>query len=233
LPEDPTAGGDNSYFAPFTAGILRAKRDYGLETETIVVDEFGDAASRERALAQLRDGDFELVVWVGGNEAARAFLVGEVPTMADTRFAYIGSAIVGSDVEQSQNATALHFRDDQAGHLAGYPAGLTEDRRSSRETKARRVSAVGGFADHVPVRALIDGYTAGACQALPGVKVQVDYSNEFNTKTVCERIANRQIDDGSGGGLYTSRDMRSGRPLGGRDSRRLGNWSGRRSVLPR
>jgi basic membrane lipoprotein Med (substrate-binding protein (PBP1-ABC) superfamily) len=42
------------------------------------------------------------------------------------------------------------------------------------------------------------GFSAGARRALPGVDVRVDYSHEYDDKEICERIANRQVDAGSG-----------------------------------
>ncbi len=42
------------------------------------------------------------------------------------------------------------------------------------------------------------GFSAGARRALPGVSVRVDYSFEYDDQATCERIANRQIDAGSG-----------------------------------
>jgi hypothetical protein len=44
---------------------------------------------------------------------------------------------------------------------------------------------------------LIDGFRRGAKHALPGVRVEVEYSKDFVDQPTCERIANRQIDRGS------------------------------------
>jgi basic membrane protein A and related proteins len=42
------------------------------------------------------------------------------------------------------------------------------------------------------------GFSAGARRALPGVDVRVAYSNEYDDQRVCEKIANEEIDAGSG-----------------------------------
>ena len=42
------------------------------------------------------------------------------------------------------------------------------------------------------------GFSSGALRALPSVDVRVDYSNEYDDREVCGRIANEQIDAGSG-----------------------------------
>ena len=44
----------------------------------------------------------------------------------------------------------------------------------------------------------MEGFSAGVRRALPGVEIRSDYSFEYDDQTTCERIANRQIDAGSG-----------------------------------
>jgi basic membrane lipoprotein Med (substrate-binding protein (PBP1-ABC) superfamily) len=193
LPTDPTATGDDAYFGPFTQGLLAAQRAHDLETETIVVDEFGGREAAMRAAAPLREDSFDLVVWIGGNNAARAFLRSDALALDDTTFAFLDSAIVGRDVRGTDNALAVHFDDAEAGQLAGYLAALMATRRSGRPV----ISAIGGFADHGAVRALVDGYVLGARRAVPRIRVRVDYSNDFAIKSICEDIANKQIDAGS------------------------------------
>jgi basic membrane lipoprotein Med (substrate-binding protein (PBP1-ABC) superfamily) len=59
------------------------------------------------------------------------------------------------------------------------------------------ISAVGNFATVPSSKALVDGFARGARRALPSITVLTDYSNEFVRQAACQRIANRQIDDGS------------------------------------
>jgi basic membrane protein A len=47
------------------------------------------------------------------------------------------------------------------------------------------------------VQRIVAGYRAGARDARSGVRVTVGYSQSFADTTRCERVANRQIDDGS------------------------------------
>ena len=54
------------------------------------------------------------------------------------------------------------FREEQAGYLAGYLAGL-----QARELKKQVVGSVGGFKEP-PVDRFIAGYQAGAKAAAPG-----------------------------------------------------------------
>jgi basic membrane protein A and related proteins len=133
------------------------------------------------------------VVWVGGNQVAREFLGTEAPGREETMYVFLDSAILGADVQGRPNALAVHYADAVAGRLAGYLGALMAAGRSRDPV----VSAIGGFADHGAVRALVDGFVAGARRAVPGIRVRVDYSNDFAIKSICERIANRQIDAGS------------------------------------
>jgi basic membrane protein A len=58
------------------------------------------------------------------------------------------------------------------------------------------VSVVGGHP--VPnVTTLVRSFVRGAREAQPGVAIRVDYAYSFTDQSICERIANRQIDRGS------------------------------------
>jgi basic membrane lipoprotein Med (substrate-binding protein (PBP1-ABC) superfamily) len=64
------------------------------------------------------------------------------------------------------------------------------------ERRVDAVSVVAGEPTRDTAR-LISGFKRGLRAARPGVKVRVDYSHELEDVTACERLANRQIDDGS------------------------------------
>jgi len=81
----------------------------------------------------------------------------------------------------------------EAGFLAGWLAAKLEQRRPGPDV----VGAVGGFP--VPgVTMFLDGFAAGARHATPGVKVLVDYSNDFVDPSKCAALAGRQIARGAG-----------------------------------
>jgi basic membrane protein A len=73
-----------------------------------------------------------------------------------------------------------------------------EARRSRPKGGRRTVSIVAGEPDFPQERAWVRGFSSGARRALPGVDVRVDYSYEYDNQEICEDIANRQIDAGSG-----------------------------------
>jgi basic membrane lipoprotein Med (substrate-binding protein (PBP1-ABC) superfamily) len=60
------------------------------------------------------------------------------------------------------------------------------------------VSIISGEPNFPQQQALVQGFSTGVRRALPGVQIRSDYSFEYDNEATCERIANRQIDAGSG-----------------------------------
>jgi basic membrane lipoprotein Med (substrate-binding protein (PBP1-ABC) superfamily)/DNA-binding SARP family transcriptional activator len=204
---DPGLGreGDET-FKPFVDGFLTAKRRHNLETETIAVFEqrpssAGFSVSPEdvdRLSARLRDGKFDLVLWPAG-PASPEFL-DVVPRYPDTTFVFLDwCCLEGTELEGSPNAVGLSLRADQAAHLAGYLSALMELRRPLRGTQREHMVSIVGADPLFPiVKTWVRGFSNGVRQAAPTMKIRVDYSNDFANRTICERIANRQVDAGSG-----------------------------------
>lgn len=201
MPVLPKAGREDTFGAPLVDGLLRAERNYGLETETIALDTFGLELDRldanpadDRRLANtIREGDFDLVLIAGG--AAAGFFAGEAPENPHTRFVWIDVCCLEDlGLEGSPNAATMSFADDEAGYLVGYLAGLMEAQRFRPGRTV--VSAIGGLP--VPaVEALLDGFERGVRRTLPDADVLVDYSGSFVEQSTCARIAGRQIDQGA------------------------------------
>jgi basic membrane protein A len=81
----------------------------------------------------------------------------------------------------------------EAAFLAGWLAAKLEQRRPGPDV----VGAVGGV--KVPgVTTFMDGFAAGARRAAPGVKLLVDYSDDWVDRGKCEALARRQIARGAG-----------------------------------
>ena len=82
----------------------------------------------------------------------------------------------------------------EAAFLAGWLAAKLEQRRPGPDV----VGAVAGHS-HVPgAETFLDGYVAGARRAAPGVKVLVDYSEDWLDAAKCAALARRQITRGAG-----------------------------------
>ena len=144
--------------------------------------------------ARVRNGGVGIVVALGDGPASRA-LATKVRSFPETRFLFIDASLRELSLEGVPNAAAIRFGDEDVYYLAGYMSGLvpTLDGASRRVDK---VSVVAGERTADTAR-LIAGYRRGLRDANRRVEVRVDYSYEVDDVTVCERLANRQIDEGS------------------------------------
>jgi basic membrane protein A len=104
-------------------------------------------------------------------------------------------AIVDVDVtglkNKPKNVEGLLFREQQAGYLVGYGAGLW-----AKAHGGKVVSSVGGQ-KIPPVDRYIAGFGYGAKKAYPGIKTLNAYSQDFVNQAKCKEAALNQIAQGS------------------------------------
>jgi basic membrane protein A len=104
-------------------------------------------------------------------------------------------AIVDVDVaglkHHPKSVLGLIFKEQQAGYLVGYAAGLY-----AKAQGATAVGSVGGI-KIPPVDRYIAGFQFGAKKADPGIKTLNDYSNDFVAQNKCKEKALNQIAAGS------------------------------------
>jgi basic membrane protein A and related proteins len=93
--------------------------------------------------------------------------------------------------DKPQNVQGLLFKEQEAGYLAGYLAGLW-----AKDNNAKAVSTVGGQ-KIPPVDHYIAGFGAGAEAANPGIQTMNAYSQDFVDQAKCKEIALDQIAKGS------------------------------------
>jgi basic membrane protein A len=111
--------------------------------------------------------------------------------------AYPGSAFAIVDVDartlthRPKNVAGLIFKEQQAGYLAGYAAGLWAAARHGST-----VGSVGGL-DIPPVDRALAGFRFGAKRAAPGLRVLSGYSGDFAAPAKCQREALSQIGQGA------------------------------------
>ena len=189
LPRNPSAQPRDALLTSIVDGALRAEREYGLDAQILVADEFDQKApSHGRMLERLRSGSFGLVLVFGGFAEDLAQLARASPS---THFAFFDKGL------ELPNAATFVFADADAGYLAGYLSGLVEASRGNRLNERHVVSMIGGMRGSRAVEALLAGFENGVRKALPTTTVLRDYSQEFEDTSTCEAIANRQIDDGA------------------------------------
>ena len=181
VPRDPAASPQDAVLTAIVDGLHRAEREYGVEGEVIVADEF-DEAGFDRVTERIGSSRPGLVVLFGGG------LASGVPDLARaspaTRF-----VLIDADVPMP-NATTLQFDDGEAGYLAGYLSGLMEASDGERLNAEHTVSTIGGLRGVPSVEALLDGFEAGVHAVLPEADVVRDYAEEFSDPAPCEAIAN-------------------------------------------
>lgn len=182
---------DDPLSAQFSEGLVRAATSFGLETETVVVNQRPvlDVVAR-----RIERGEFDLVLWFGAVTAQALLAELDVASEPDTHFVFFDGLIEDLRLDGVENATALFLDAEPAAQLAGYLGALMEERE---ETRARGGVSVVGGARIPPVQSLVDGFRVGARDARPDIFVQWDYSGDFEDQALCERIANEQIDEGS------------------------------------
>jgi basic membrane protein A len=170
-------------------GLERAKRQLNVDGRVFITNSANDRTPNLRTAAQ---SGYGLVIPVGV-----LFAFGPIdavaPSFPNTKFA--GIDVSWADLkEKPRNVRGVIFKEQEAGYLAGYIAGLRVRDEPGRDV----ISAVG--ANRVPaIVRFIAGYRAGARRANRRVQVLVNYANDptFADQAKCKETTLNQIDRGS------------------------------------
>jgi basic membrane protein A len=177
---------DRSFNALAYKGLQQAKSQLGADIRVVTSKSNADYVPNLSSLARQK---YDLVVAVGflmadaTSKVAKAF--------PGTKFAiidYSQAALKG----KPKNVNGLLFKEQEAGYMAGYLAGLYVKKKGGKQV----ISSVGGQ-KIPPVDHYIAGYQAGAKKANPGIKTLNAYSQDFVDQAKCKEIALNQIGDGS------------------------------------
>jgi basic membrane protein A len=168
-------------------GLQKAESELGVKGRVLESKSNADYVPNLSSLAQQ---NYDLVIGVG------FLMVNPMNTVAkkfpNTQFAGVDESIFLLK-DKPTNFTGLLFKEQEAGYLVGYLAGLMEKNESgSKQT----ISSVGGQ-KIPPVDRYIAGYQAGAKAADPQVKVLNAYSQDFVDQAKCKEVALNQIAQGS------------------------------------
>ncbi len=175
---------DRSFNHLAYVGMLRAEKQLGVQGRVVLANSSADYIPNLSALA--RQG-YDLVIGVGFTEIQAMESVAK--SYPKTHFAIVD--VSNADEGHLPNVEGLLFREQEAGYLAGYAAGLAAKDRSGKV-----VSTVGGQ-KQPPVDRYIAGFQAGAKAAFPGVQTVNGYSNDFSIPAKCKEVALNQIAAGS------------------------------------
>jgi basic membrane protein A len=176
---------DRSFNFLANKGLEDAEGDLGVEGRVLLSKSNGDYVPNLTTLAQQQ---FDLSISVG-------FLMGEATATVAGKFPQNSFAIVDFPASglkgKPKNVEGLLFKEQEAGYLAGYLAGLW-----AKDNNANTVSTVGGQ-KIPPVDHYIAGFQKGAKDANPSIKTLNGYSQDFVAQDKCKEIALDQISQGS------------------------------------
>jgi basic membrane protein A len=166
-------------------GRKRAQSELDIDTRVLISDSNADYVPN---LSQLAQQQFDSVV-------SNGFLMGEATNTVATKFPETSFAIIDFSAtglkDKPKNVEGLIFKEQEAGYLVGYLAGLW-----AKDNNAKVVSSVGGQ-KIPPVDHYIAGFQAGAKKAYPQVETLNGYSQDFVDQAKCKEIALDQIAQGS------------------------------------
>jgi basic membrane protein A and related proteins len=176
---------DRSFNFLANKGLEQAESELGVEGRVLLSESNGDYVPN---LTTLSTQQFDLSISVG-------FLMGDATATVAGKFPDAQFAIVDFPASglkgKPKNVEGLLFKEQEAGYLAGYLAGLW-----AKDNDATAVSTVGGQ-KIPPVDHYIAGFQAGAKAANPGIKTLNGYSQDFVAQDKCKEIALDQIAQGS------------------------------------
>jgi basic membrane protein A len=176
---------DRSFNQLANEGLERAKSELGVEGRVVISEQNSDYVPNLSSLAQQR---YDVVIGVG-------FLMAEAMNTVASQFPQSKFAIIDVDAttleSKPTNVQGLLFKEQEAGYLVGYMAGLF-----AKDNNGKAVSSVGGE-KIPPVDRYIAGYQAGAKAANPDIETINGYSQDFVDQAKCKEEALNQIDQGS------------------------------------
>jgi basic membrane protein A and related proteins len=176
---------DRSFNESANNGIKRAAKELGIEERVLISKQQGDYVPNLTTLAQQQ---FDLIIPVG-------FLMADAVNTVATKVPTADFAIIDYSAtllkDKPKNVQGLLFKEQEAGYLVGYLAGLW-----AKDNNATTVSTVGGQ-KIPPVDHYIAGFEAGAKKANPQIKTLNGYSQDFVDQAKCKEIALDQIAKGS------------------------------------
>jgi basic membrane protein A len=184
LSTDTNGLNDRSFNHLAYLGLLKAERELGIQSRVVQAASPSDYIPN---LAKLAKQHYNLVIAVGFTEIDALKAVAK--QYPDTHFAIVD--VSNADEGGLKNVEGLLFKEQEAGYLAGYAAGL-----AAKQRQGTTVSSVGGQ-KQPPVDRYIAGFQAGAKAADPGLKTLNGYSQDWDKQSKCKELALNQIAAGS------------------------------------
>ena len=176
---------DRSFNQLANQGLEKAKSDLGVETRVLVSKSNADYVPNLSTLAQQK---YDLVIGVG---FLMADAMDTVARSSPTRSSRSSTSTPPASRASRPTCPALLFKEQEAGYLVGYMAGLY-----LKDNGGGTAGSVGGQ-KIPPVDHYIAGYQAGVKAADPDAKTVNAYSQKFDDPAPCKEIALDQISKGA------------------------------------
>jgi basic membrane protein A and related proteins len=178
---------DRSFNFLANNGLEQAESELGVQGRVVVSRNNADYVPNLTSLAKAK---YDLVIAVG-------FLMADALDTVAKQFPDTSFAIIDFDQKamksKPKNVRGLLFKEQEAGYLAGYLAGLV----TKQEGGSQQVIGSVGGQKIPPVDRYIAGYRAGAEKASPGITTLNGYSQDFVDQAKCKEIALDQIARGA------------------------------------
>jgi basic membrane protein A and related proteins len=178
---------DRSFNFLANKGLEQAESELDVQGRVVVSRANADYVPNLTSLAK---ADYDLVIAVG-------FLMADALDIVARRFPDTNFAIIDFAQEamksKPKNVRGLIFKEQEAGYLVGYLAGLVAKEEAGSQ---QVIGSVGGL-KIPPVDRYIAGYQAGAEKASPGITTLNSYSQDFVDQAKCKEAALDQIARGA------------------------------------
>jgi basic membrane protein A and related proteins len=178
---------DRSFNFLANKGLEQAESELGVQGRVVVSRTNADYVPNLTSLAKAK---YDLVIAVG-------FLMADALDTVAKQFPDTNFAIIDFDQaamkSKPKNVRGLLFKEQEAGYLVGYLAGLV----TKQEGGSQQVIGSVGGQKIPPVDRYIAGYRAGARKADPGITTLNAYSQDFVDQAKCKEIALDQIARGA------------------------------------
>ena len=178
---------DRSFNFLANKGLDQAERELGVQGRVVVSRTNADYVPNLTSLAKAK---YDLVIAVG-------FLMADALDTVAKQFPDTSFAIIDFDQaamkSKPKNVRGLLFKEQEAGYLVGYLAGLV----TKQEGGSQQVIGSIGGQKIPPVDRYIAGYRAGARKANPGITTLNAYSQDFVDQAKCKELALDQIARGA------------------------------------
>ena len=170
-------------------GAQLAKKKLGIQLRVLTSTKNSDYVPNLSSLARQR---YDLVIAVG-------FLMADAVDTVASKFPNTSFAIIDSDVvgmkHKPKNARGLLFKEQEAGYLVGYAAGMW---LKTHPVQGHMVAASVGGQKIPPVDRYIAGYRFGVKKANKKAELLNGYSQDFVDQAKCKEVALNQIANNAG-----------------------------------